>query len=143
MPIRQVDMDDNLRIWRTFSIGSLFDLIMLDTRNYDRSITDLSWNTKYIHGQLKFHPRLTMKCHEQLANSNPEIADDSSRSLMGSHQENWFYRQLSRSKARGAAWRIIGNQIVFSRVNISSWFGSPELPYNVDQWDGYMANRNR
>lgn len=60
---------------------------------------------------------------------------------MGSHQENWFYRQLSRPKARGAAWRVIGNQIVFSRVNISSWFGSPELPYNVDQWDGYMANR--
>lgn len=41
MPIRQVDMDDNLRIWRTFSIGTLFDLIMLDTRHYDRSITDL------------------------------------------------------------------------------------------------------
>lgn len=41
MPIRQVDMDDNLRIWRTFSIGTLFDLIMLNTRQYDRSITDL------------------------------------------------------------------------------------------------------
>lgn len=27
-------MDDNLRIWRSFSIGSLFDLIILDTRNY-------------------------------------------------------------------------------------------------------------
>lgn len=39
MPIRQVEMDDNLRIWRTFSIGTLFDLIMLDTRQYDRSIT--------------------------------------------------------------------------------------------------------
>jgi phosphodiesterase/alkaline phosphatase D-like protein len=41
MPIRQVDMDDNLRIWRNFEFGDLFDLIMLDTRNYDRSITDL------------------------------------------------------------------------------------------------------
>lgn len=60
MPIRQVDMDDNLRIWRTFSIGSLFDLIMLDTRNYDRSITDLSWNTKYIHGKLKSCPRVSL-----------------------------------------------------------------------------------
>lgn len=36
MPIRQVDMDDNLRVWRTFSFGTLFDLIMLDTRQYDR-----------------------------------------------------------------------------------------------------------
>ena len=41
MPIRQVEMDDNLRIWRSFSMGKLLDLIMLDTRNYDRSITTL------------------------------------------------------------------------------------------------------
>ena len=41
MPIRQVDMDDNLRIWRSFQIGNLVDLILLDTRQYDRSITDL------------------------------------------------------------------------------------------------------
>jgi len=45
LPIRQVEMDDNLRIWRTFSLGNLVDLIMLDTRQYDRSITDLYWNT--------------------------------------------------------------------------------------------------
>ena len=43
MPLRQVDMDDNLRIWRNFKLGKLLDLTMLDTRNYDRSITDLSW----------------------------------------------------------------------------------------------------
>lgn len=49
MPIRQVEMDDNLRIWRSFSIGSLFDLVMLDSRQYDRSITDLYWNTDYVH----------------------------------------------------------------------------------------------
>ena len=39
--IRQVDMDDGLRVWRSFQMGSLLDLIMLDTRQYDRSITDL------------------------------------------------------------------------------------------------------
>ena len=32
MPIRQVDMDDNLRIWRSFQIGKLVDIILLDTR---------------------------------------------------------------------------------------------------------------
>jgi alkaline phosphatase D len=41
-------MDDNLRIWRNFKMGKLFDLIMLDTRNYDRSITTLNWNDDYI-----------------------------------------------------------------------------------------------
>jgi alkaline phosphatase D len=34
-------MDDNLRIWRNFAMGNLLDLVMLDTRNYDRSITAL------------------------------------------------------------------------------------------------------
>lgn len=82
-------MDDGLRIWRTFSIGSLLDLIMLDTRQYDRSITDLYWNTDYIHA----------------------ISNDAGRSLMGGRQESWFYNQLSSSQDRGAAWRVIGNQI--------------------------------
>lgn len=43
MPLRQVDMDDNLRIWRNFKLGKLLDLVMLDTRGYDRSITRLGW----------------------------------------------------------------------------------------------------
>lgn len=38
---RQIDMDDNLRVWRTFSMGNLVDLVILDTRNYDRAITSL------------------------------------------------------------------------------------------------------
>jgi alkaline phosphatase D len=120
MPIRQVEMDDNLRIWRSFSIGSLFDLVMLDTRQYDRSITDLYWNTDYIHA----------------------ISDDAGRTLMGARQEAWFYDSLSASSARGAAWRIIGSQTVFSRVNQSVVYGNVN-PYNYDQWDGYQANRNR
>ena len=116
--IRQVDMDDNLRIWRNFKMGKLFDLIMLDTRNYDRSITTLDWNDDYV----------------------ADLKDNAGRSLMGSHQENWFNNQLSESHERGATWRIIGNQITFSQMNNSAVY-SEEL--NADQWDGYTANRNR
>ncbi|KAK9435616.1 Alkaline phosphatase D-related protein [Metarhizium brunneum] len=116
MPIRQTDVDDGLRVWRSFQMGKLMDLIILDTRNYDRSITDLYWNKHYI----------------------SEIADDPSRSLMGARQENWFYRSLSQSKERGATWRIIGNQIVFSRI-----LQNDNRGLNGDAWDGYIANRNR
>ena len=42
MPIRQVKADDKLRIWRDHSIGKLVDLVMLDTRQYDRDLTDVS-----------------------------------------------------------------------------------------------------
>ncbi|OCK95884.1 uncharacterized protein K441DRAFT_657864 [Cenococcum geophilum 1.58] len=120
MPIRQVEMDDNLRIWRSFSIGKLIDLIMLDTRQYDRSITDLYWNTDYVHA----------------------ISNDGGRSMMGSRQENWFYSQLSASAKRGAAWRIVGSQTVFSRLNESVAYGNVN-PLDYDAWDGYQSNRNR
>ncbi|RBR10474.1 uncharacterized protein FIESC28_09469 [Fusarium coffeatum] len=118
MPIRQTDMDDGLRVWRSFKMGKLLDLIILDTRNYDRSITSLDWNDGYI----------------------DMIRDDPSRTLMGSRQENWFYKSLSESKDRGAAWRIIGNQIIFSRITEN--YGSGEI-LSGDNWSGYVANRNR
>ncbi|KAK7746191.1 hypothetical protein SLS62_009481 [Diatrype stigma] len=114
MPLRQVDLDDNLRVWRSFQLGNLMDLIILDTRNYDRSITSLGWNDDYI----------------------GLIRDDAGRTLMGSHQENWFYNQLTKSSQRGATWRVIGNQIVFSSI-IESYGPSG------DNWNGYVANRNR
>ncbi|GAB1320947.1 Alkaline phosphatase [Madurella fahalii] len=114
MPIRQVDLDDNLRIWRSFQMGSVLDLIILDTRNYDRSITSLGWNDDYI----------------------DLIRNDASRTLMGSRQENWFYNQLTHSAERGATWRVIGSQIIFSQIAGSN---GP----SGDNWNGYIANRNR
>ncbi|KAL7271554.1 hypothetical protein RUND412_005678 [Rhizina undulata] len=120
MPLRQVDMDDNLRIWRNFSLGGLLDLVMLDTRHYERSLTDLYWNTEYV----------------------KEISNDQGRSIMGPRQEHWFYNQLSESSNRGAAWRIVGSQIVFSRLNESFSYGSV-TPEDYDAWDGYVSNKNR
>lgn len=116
----QVEMDDNLRIWRSFSLGTLLDLVMLDTRHYDRSITDLYWNTDYVH----------------------DISNDAGRSMMGSRQEHWFYQQLIASNERKATWRVIGSQTVFSRINESVAYGNVN-PLDYDAWDGYQANRNR
>ena len=113
-------MDDTLRIWRNFQLGNLLDLTMLDTRQYDRSITDLYWNTDYVHG----------------------ISNDAGRSMMGPRQENWFYSTLIDSAARGATWRVIGSQTVFSRINESYAYGNVN-PLDYDAWDGYQANRNR
>ncbi|TQS33901.1 hypothetical protein Golomagni_05739 [Golovinomyces magnicellulatus] len=116
MPIRQTDLDDGLRVWRSFQMGKLLDLIVLDTRNYDRSITSLGWNDRYI----------------------DLIDDDASRTLMGARQENWFYRSLKESNDRGAKWRVIGNQIIFSRI-----FENDKMQLSGDNWNGYIANRNR
>ncbi|KAI0636767.1 PhoD-like phosphatase-domain-containing protein [Trametes polyzona] len=112
MPIRQVDPDDKLRVWRNFQIGKLLDLTMLDTRQYDRDITDTR--------------RFAVI---------DSIADEKSRSLMGATQEAWFYNTLLQSKKRGAIWRIVGQQIVFTQIDLDTGFD--------DAWDGYRANRNR
>ena len=53
-----------------------------------------------------------------------------------------FYNQLSTSANRGAHWRVIGSQTVFSRVNESLAYGNVD-PLDYDAWDGYQANRNR
>ncbi|KAJ3937067.1 MAG: PhoD-like phosphatase-domain-containing protein [Lentinula lateritia] len=93
MPIRQVTVDDKLRIWRNFEIGKLLDLTMLDTRQYDRDITDLYYNT--VINTLAAYPN---------------------RSLMGIEQEKWFFNTLSQSQDRGAAWRVVG-------VGFDAWDG--------------------
>ncbi|THH31130.1 hypothetical protein EUX98_g3043 [Antrodiella citrinella] len=115
MPIRQVAVDDKLRIWRNFQIGKLLDLTMLDTRQYDRDITDLYYNTDFI---------------ETLS------ATVQNRSIMGAAQEKWFYDTLTQSQSRGATWRIVGQQIVFSQLDELGVF-------DFDAWDGYRANRER
>ncbi|KAI0372865.1 hypothetical protein BV20DRAFT_990204 [Pilatotrama ljubarskyi] len=116
MPIRQVDPDDKLRVWRNFQFGKLLDLTMLDTRQYDRDITDPCSDIGTVVGS---------------------IANEEDRSLMGPSQEAWLYRTLSASKGRGATWRVVGQQIVFTQLELTT--GCEE----TDAWDGYRANRNR
>ncbi|XP_006457006.1 hypothetical protein AGABI2DRAFT_154430 [Agaricus bisporus var. bisporus H97] len=61
------------------------------------------------------------------------LIDDADRSIMGHKQEQCtpYYPRLSdtlsHSKSRGAIWRIVGQQVVFTQ----------------DAWDSYRANRNR
>ena len=124
MPIRQVDMDDSLRIWRSFSMGTLFDLVMLDTRQYARDLTVLGGFAGVGGNSAEV---------ERMANWE-------NRTVMGFEQEAWLYDELSRSSGRGAAWRLIGQQVVFSHM--THGFFTDE-GYNRDAWDGYLANRRR
>ena len=124
MPIRQVDMDDSLRIWRSFSFGTLMDLVMLDTRQYNRDLTVLN-GLAGIGGN---------------SAEVEKLVDLQNRTMMGFNQEEWFYGQLSESSNRGAAWRLAGNQVIFSRMTLGIL---SDIPFNRDQWDGYLANRDR
>lgn len=65
MPLRKPDPNDPIRIFRTLRYGKLLDLVMLDTRLYDRDEPALS------------------------------ATDDSTHKLMGPVEMNWFLQQLS------------------------------------------------
>lgn len=70
MPLRKPDPNDPIRIFRTLRYGKLLDLVMLDTRLYDRDEPSLS------------------------------ATNDSSHKLMGPVEMNWFLQQLSDTSTR-------------------------------------------
>lgn len=51
---------------------------------------------------------------------------------MGPRQESWFYRKLSDSAKRGATWRVVGDQIRFTRLERTAPDG--RVDFNVDDW---------
>jgi alkaline phosphatase D len=101
-------------IFRRFRFGRLADLLMLDTRLYGR---------------------------DEQAASPADVAtiNDPSRQLLGAAQEQWFLERLTRSQAREAQWRLVGQQVMFAQLSLD--FGRSIA--NADQWDGYRPARDR
>ena len=152
MPIRTGAEGDQGVIYRAFQIGDLADLIMLDTRltgrdqqlNYGRDIEPAGGLEAFIKDHL----------------NAPE------RQLLGSTQEQWLEGALLESKARGATWQVLGQQVLMGKLNIPvippeelaklelSEYARPRveqtqqlapygLPSNLDAWDGYPVARER
>jgi alkaline phosphatase D len=57
--------------------------------------------------------------------------------MLGAAQERWLRDGLDRSKAR---WNIIAQQVAMTQIRVASPFGDL---FNMDQWDGYVAARDR
>jgi len=112
MPIRETGTSAQARIYRTFKLGSMADLIMLDTRIIGRD--------------------------QQVPRDEVALIEDPRRSLLGSAQEDWLLSQLRNSKARGARWQLLGQQVMFAAT--TPW-GQPAG--NADAWDGYRPARDR
>jgi alkaline phosphatase D len=88
------------------------------------------------------------------------------RQLMGETQEQWLAGELARSKQAGAAWQVLGNQVLMAKVDAPDLSATPAplasalerlrpgvtqllkltkfpFPLNTDAWDGYPAARAR
>ncbi|MEA3055362.1 MAG: alkaline phosphatase, partial [Actinomycetota bacterium] len=63
--------------------------------------------------------------------------DRDDRTMLGAEQERWVDRTLTRSKS---AWNVLANQTIFTPSAVR--LGNQEL-FNLDQWDGYPAARQR
>lgn len=107
MPIRDLDPNDDTKIYRSFAYGDLCDLVMLETRAHRDS-------------------------------QNRAQASSTSRKLMTDEQTQWLEDELSSSQARGATWRLLGQQVMMGQLQIPG----VNIP-NADQWDGYTAQRER
>jgi alkaline phosphatase D len=113
MPIREQRMSREPQLFRAFSFGRLADLVMLDTR--------------YV-GRDQEAPK-----REQI-----DIIEDPRRTLLGSAQEQWLFRELLSSKEAGVRWQLLGQQVMFSPA---APHGAPAE--NKDSWDGYRPARDR
>ncbi|MEY4549187.1 MAG: Phospholipase precursor [Pseudomonadota bacterium] len=100
-------------VYRSFACGELLDLVMLDTRHQARAAQG--------------NP-----CNEQQLG-------DPARELLGGEQEAWLGEQLTSSQARGARWRLIGQQVIFAPL----WRSDAGCVVTADNWDGYSASRER
>ena len=134
MPIRVPDPANPDRIYRSLRFGTLADLHLLDLRQYrsQQASTLLPGGLGSIDG----------------------IIDDPDRTITGSDQMTWLQNGLS---GGGATWRLVGNPLMITPVlfpplpaavarpvaDLTGLYPGDGIPYNVDQWDGYQADRRR
>ncbi|HEU4513734.1 MAG TPA: alkaline phosphatase D family protein [Nocardioidaceae bacterium] len=130
MPVRMGDtaaLGDGTRLFRRLKFGTLAELSMLDLRSY--------------RSQQAAYP----------------VADgtvsDPDRTITGDAQMRWLKQSLQEERAQ---WKLVGNPVMIAPVvfpplpnelssRINDFTGLlPEdgAPYNVDQWDGYTADRH-
>lgn len=141
--------------YRSFPIGTLADLIILDTR--------LAGRSRQI--------GLPAALRDAPAEAVPPAAlrtflaalQDPRRSMLGSVQEGWLQRQLEVSTRRGARWQIVGQQVLVGAVTTPAAFAELTplgdsrrqarrlraqlnalgVPSSFDSWVGYPAARQR
>ena len=117
MPLRPpfVPKGENMRLYRHLTFGDLAEVIVLDTRQY----------------------RTDQPCEDGL---KPRCADALAETgtMTGAKQEQWLFEKLDKSKAR---WNILAQQTMMGQFDFDPRPGIDV--FNMDQWDGYVAARQR
>jgi alkaline phosphatase D len=121
----------DMQLYRRLRYGRLLDLHLLDSRQYRTDQPDdLSTPIGQALAASDFRPSLP-------PDGNP------AGTLLGAAQEKWLLEGFAKSRAR---WTGLGNQVMMARFNFGKFIppaGGGPVIYNVDQWDGYGAQRQR
>ncbi len=119
-------LGDGSRIYRSLRFGRLAELSMLDLRTY-RS--------------------------RQVTQTDLGSVDDPGRSITGDNQMTWLKHRLLE---RSVQWKVVGNPVMIAPLvfpplpneltgavnDVTGLLPRDGVPYNVDQWDGYTADRH-
>ncbi len=116
MPLRSSarPQGPDMRLYRRIQWGGLATFHMLDTRQY----------------------RDDQPCGDGYNEQCPERFEPT-RSITGDRQEEWLLDGFRNTNAR---WDVLGQQVFFSQLDLTPGSGEG---YNLDAWDGYVANRDR
>ncbi len=106
--------DGAITLYRTVSWGRLAEFFVLDGRQY----------------------RSDQVCGDQVGTNRKECTeiDDPDHTMLGTEQEAWLLGGLDATKA---TWPVLAQQTVMKALVLG------DIVLNVDQWDGYPAERAR
>jgi alkaline phosphatase D len=134
MPVRMGDtvgLGDGTALYRRLRFGTLAELSMLDLRSYrDQQAAQPAAPVPSVDGGV----------------SDPD------RTITGDAQMAWLKESLAADRAQ---WKLVGNPVMIAPVafpplpadlsrsvnDVTGLLPEDGLPYNVDQWDGYTADR--
>ena len=159
MPIREPKGAMSAAIYRSFRFGDLATLLMTETRLTARTEAMDAGRDLMVDGKPDIAGFMTR-------------LNDPARRLMDERQHAWLKGELDRSVKAGETWQVIGNQLVMGKVlapdlrktmgeeawgkllatvpdyvaqavSMASLLSATPIPVNLDQWDGYPADRER
>jgi len=134
MPVRMggtARLGDGTDLYRRIRFGTLAELSMLDLRTYRSKQVD--------------------SAAPPVPTPNPMVSDPD-RTITGDAQLQWLKNSL---QAKRAQWKLVGNPVMIAPVvfpplpedvtravnDVTGLLPENGAPYNVDQWDGYTADR--
>ncbi|HSE10281.1 MAG TPA: alkaline phosphatase D family protein [Nocardioidaceae bacterium] len=135
MPVRMGDsvaLGDGTRLFRRLKFGTLAELSMLDLRTYRSKQAELAVTP--------------------VPSPDPAVSDPD-RTITGDGQMRWLKESLRENRAQ---WKLIGNPVMIAPVafpplpsdltrqinDVTGLLPEDGASYNVDQWDGYTADRH-